>query len=108
MSELISAVKNLQSARASKIQTEHQSTDFSPEPIETKNSEKKQRVRGKRSNPSFEQVTAYIRKDTYLKAKMALLQEGRDFSDLVEELVSAYLRTQTRELPGTRAHAQTK
>lgn len=49
---------------------------------------------GKRSNPAYEQVTAYIRKDTSLKTKIALLQEGntRDFSDLVEELLQAWLR----------------
>lgn len=54
------------------------------------------RPKGKRSDPAFEQVTAYIRKDTYLQTKMALLQEGstRDFSQLVEELLYAYLRTQ--------------
>lgn len=54
------------------------------------------RPKGKRSDPAFEQVTAYIRKDTYLQIKMALLQAGadRDFSQLVEELLCAYLRTQ--------------
>lgn len=49
---------------------------------------------GKRSNPAYEQVTAYIRRDTNLQTKIALLQEGntRDFSDLVEELLQAWLR----------------
>ena len=49
---------------------------------------------GKRSNPDFEQVTAYIRKNTSLATKIALLQEGntRDFSDLVEELLTRWLR----------------
>lgn len=49
---------------------------------------------GKRSNPAYEQVTAYIRRDTNLQTKIALLQEGntRDFSDLVEELLQTWLR----------------
>ncbi|RRR65459.1 MAG: hypothetical protein EI684_23060, partial [Candidatus Viridilinea halotolerans] len=39
---------------------------------------------GKRSNPDYEQVTAYIRRETNRQARIALLQEGntRDFSDL--------------------------
>lgn len=54
------------------------------------------RPKGKRSDPSFEQVTAYIRKETYLQTKMSLLQDGgsTDFSELVEDLLCAYLRTQ--------------
>jgi hypothetical protein len=66
------------------------------------------RPRGKRSDPAFEQVTAYIRKETYLQIKMALLQEGsdRDFSQLVEELLGAYLRTQKYGLSGTRTTGQ--
>lgn len=54
------------------------------------------RPKGKRSDPSFEQVTAYVRKETYRHIKLALLQadDERDFSQLVEELLVAYLRTQ--------------
>lgn len=66
------------------------------------------RPKGKRSDPAFEQVTAYVRKETYLQTKMALLQEGndRDFSQLVEELLGAYLRTQKSGLPATRTAVQ--
>lgn len=87
MSELISAVKNLQSARAAK-------TDFSVPDVSVMH--KTRKLKGKRSDPSFEQVTAYIRKDTYRQTKMALLQENdeRDFSQLIEALLCAYLRTQ--------------
>lgn len=62
------------------------------------------RPKGKRSNPSYEQVTAYIRKDTYRQTKVALLQadEERDFSQLVEDLLCAYLRTQKSALLDTR------
>lgn len=43
----------------------------------------------KRSDPNFIGFTTYIRKDTHLKVKIALLQEakGRELSELVEELL---------------------
>ncbi len=49
---------------------------------------------GKRRNPDFEQVTAYIRKETHHQVKLALLWELKDrqFSDLVEELLSTWLK----------------
>jgi hypothetical protein len=51
--------------------------------------------RGKRSDPAYEQVTAYIRKETYRRVKMRLLaQDGGDFSTLMQELLEGWL---TRE-----------
>lgn len=54
---------------------------------------KRSRQTGKRSDPDFEQVTAYIRRQTHQETKIALLQEGsgRQFSELVEELLSKWL-----------------
>ena len=54
---------------------------------------KRGRPAGKRSDAEFTQVTAYIRKDTHRKAKIKLLEEGqgREFSELVEELVAGWL-----------------
>ena len=64
--------------------------DEKPEPV------KKGRPKGKRSNPDFEQVTAYVRSKTYRQTKIALLQqeELEDFSELVEELLTEWLSTQ--------------
>ena len=61
-------------------------------PVEVKQSKN----RGKRSNPDYEQVSAYIRKNTYRDVKIALLQqaESKDFSDLVEELLVKWLSNQ--------------
>ncbi len=55
-----------------------------------------ERPPGKRRHPDFEQVTAYIRKDTHHQVKLALLRElkGRQFSNLVEELLSTWLKGQ--------------
>jgi len=57
---------------------------------------KPNKTRGKRSNPDYEQVSAYIRRETYKDVKIALLQqsEGKDFSDLVEELLAEWLKVQ--------------
>jgi hypothetical protein len=61
------------------------------------------RPKGKRSHPDYEQVTAYIRRDTYTAVKIALLQEGgdRQFSELVQDLLTEYLTTQGAGNPNT-------
>jgi hypothetical protein len=55
------------------------------------------RPAGKRSDPEYEQVTAYIRRETHKGVKIALLQEGqrREFSELVEDLLSSWLKART-------------
>ena len=55
------------------------------------------RPRGKRSDPNFEQITAYIRKQTHQGVKIALLQEGRsqEFSELVEDLLAKWLKARS-------------
>ncbi len=61
------------------------------------------KCKGKRRDPAFEQVTAYIRRDTHHAVKIALLKESRNrqFSELVEALLADWLTTatQTSELP---------
>lgn len=55
------------------------------------------RPQGKRSHPDYEQVTAYIRRDTHHSVKIALLKEnqGREFSELVEELLAEWVKLHT-------------
>jgi hypothetical protein len=48
---------------------------------------------GKRSNAEYRQVSAYIRKDTHRKVKMALLEEDQEFSELVGRLLEDWLYT---------------
>ncbi len=50
---------------------------------------------GKRSDDEYRQVSAYIRKDTHQQVKLTLLQEEREFSELVEELLSSWLKART-------------
>ncbi len=55
------------------------------------------RPTGKRSNPDYEQVTAYLNKQTNEDARVKLIREGkrRDFSELVEELLQKWLKSGT-------------
>lgn len=58
---------------------------------------KRGRPPGKRTDPAYEQVTIYIRKDTHHKALLVLLQDGkrRQFSVLVEDLLADWLKRST-------------
>lgn len=53
------------------------------------------RPSGKRSDPDYVQTTAYIRGDTYKAVKIALIEEdeGREYSELVEELLANWLKS---------------
>ena len=56
---------------------------------------KRGRPPAKRSDPDFVGFTTYVRRDTHLRAKIALLQEGngRELSQLVEDLIFNWLTT---------------
>ncbi len=51
-------------------------------------------MRGKRSHPDYTQAPAFVRKDTYKAVKIALINDerGLDYSDLIEELLIAWLK----------------
>jgi hypothetical protein len=51
------------------------------------------KVSGKRQHPDFVGLTTYIRKDVHRRVKIALLLEGnnRELSELVDELLAAWL-----------------
>jgi hypothetical protein len=51
------------------------------------------RPRGKASDPAYRQVTVYIRRETHTAARKRLFDEDREFSELVEDLVSKWLGT---------------
>jgi hypothetical protein len=54
------------------------------------------RPSGKRSDPNYTQVTAYIKSQTYRDVKVALLlgEEKQEFSELIEHLLVEWLSTQ--------------
>ena len=81
---------------------EHNEEPKTPvEPPIAKQPKRKGRPKGKRSNPDYEQVTAYIKKETYRQIRIALLEQDntKDFSELVEQLLDEYLRTQNAKNP---------
>jgi len=53
---------------------------------------KKNRAKGKRSNPDYEQVGVYIPKKISLEVKRQLLESDMDFSDLVTQLLGQWLK----------------
>ena len=57
------------------------------------------RPSGKRSDPDYVGFTTYIRRDTHHDVKLALLQEkqGRELSELVEELLTDWLKSRTKK-----------
>jgi hypothetical protein len=59
-----------------------------PEPIIEK---RRTRPRGKRSDPNYEQVGAYIPKTLNKKVKRLLIDEDGDFSDLVTKLLEDWV-----------------
>lgn len=52
---------------------------------------------GKRSDPDYTQVTAYIRGNVHRDVKVALLLEdkGQEFSELINDLLTDWLRLQS-------------
>jgi hypothetical protein len=57
---------------------------------------------GKRSNPEYGQVSAWIRKDTYRAVQDRLFPERREFSDLVQALLEKWLNSSPTMRPRTR------
>jgi hypothetical protein len=54
------------------------------------------RPAGKRTNPDYGQVTAYIPKSLHEDVKIALIKEGgKEFSTLIEELLSEWIQGKT-------------
>jgi hypothetical protein len=58
---------------------------------ETKGREKK----GKSSNPSYVQISAYIKKETRTSAGRILIGSDKDLSDIIEELLTNWIKSNT-------------
>lgn len=88
-------------AAAKQRESETPQTKITPDNLPTP--KKRGRPKGKRSDPDYEQVTAYIKKDTYRQIRIALISspDSQDFSELVEQLLADFLRTQNFKSPRT-------
>jgi hypothetical protein len=63
----------------------------SHEPAPQSNHNNTKRI-GKRRDPNYQPVSTRIRKDIHRKIRVQLVQEDRDLADLLDELLSAWLR----------------
>jgi hypothetical protein len=87
-------------ARSKQAEDEENDTQQEQSPPEPNGQDEQPKGRGrggKRTNPNFVQVTAYIHKDTHKAAKRALLDEDapREFSELVQDLLNDWLKLRT-------------
>ncbi len=48
--------------------------------------------RAKRDDPDYKQALAYVRRDTHKQVMSTLAAQEREFSDLVEELLTKWLK----------------
>jgi len=65
------------------------------EPEEDTPPEEQPKLKGKRNNPAFTQVTAYIPRALHEEVKISLIREGvQDFSTLVENLLAEWVQAQ--------------
>jgi hypothetical protein len=51
----------------------------------------KQRLRGKSADPNYSKVTIYLSNQILQDAKIEALKQGRDLSDIAEELFTKWL-----------------
>lgn len=84
-------------APAPKARRAERRDESTPSPQPAPPSRPRGRPAGKRSNGEYAQVTAYIRRDTHLAVKQALLTDGgtKEFSELVQELLTKWLKART-------------
>ena len=78
--------------------------ETSSEPLSEPEPKRRGRPRGKKSDPEFVSVIAYIRKKTHLQVKRLLLDkeeqgEKQDFSELVQDLLDFWVEIQQGENP---------
>ena len=95
-------LKGSKASKKNKVEKIEEVKPAVTDPAETKDPQvvttstpKKRKSTGKRTDPTYKQVGAYIKKDTYLQIQKLLLDKpDKDFSDLVQELLSDYLDNQ--------------
>ena len=98
----LQAVKQLQNSKEIQIKKTPQNKAFeqSPVKIELKSNgsddataPRRGRPNGKRSSAEFQQVTAYVRRNTYRRVSIKLLDRENkgEFSELIEELLQKWL-----------------
>jgi hypothetical protein len=62
--------------------------------LPTPEASRRGRPRAKRSSDDFAQATAYVKKETYTAVKHLLLDQKKEYSVLVQELLDGWLQGQ--------------
>lgn len=86
--------KELKARNGAKSPSAQSTSNVPTKPQPPTEVKKRGRPNAKRSDPNIIQTTAYIRKETHRNVKRALLddEQERDYSELVEELLAAWLK----------------
>lgn len=87
--------KNLLSESISGLKDATKNATKQPAAKTAKTAEVIEARRGKSSDPAWQGVNIYIRKQTHLDAKRELLGEAADLSDLIEHLLSQWVSGRT-------------
>ena len=74
---------------------EHKSEPLGSQAPESLGIQTPKRLAAKSQDPAFVKLTAYVPKHLHRAAKARLVEQGREMSDLVEELVSDWLQKQS-------------
>jgi len=61
-------------------------------PVQEESKRRVGRPPGKRSNPEYQQVTVLLHGQTYLEARKRLLDERKEVSTLINELLAEWLK----------------
>ncbi len=95
--EILDAAREREPEPDNNIQPEIDMQAIETKSVEPAPKQKLGRPKGKRSDPDYEQVTAYVKKETYTATKIALLSEGnkQEFSQLVQELLEQWLKSRS-------------
>ena len=99
---VLQGAKQLQENKRNGTTEQPQNESFKQSPAQTNlrssgsndaNAPRRGRPNGKRSNAEFQQVTAYVRRDTYRQVSIKLLDRENkgEFSELIEELLRKWL-----------------
>lgn len=85
-----SKFSGLKAMRDRRAQDEEYTSTPTPLPEEPRR--KVGRPPGKRSNPDYQQVTVLLHGQTYLEVRKRLLDERKEVSDLINELLVEWLK----------------
>ena len=64
-----------------------------PEEVPVRSAIKPPRPIGKRQDPRYQQISAYVRRDFYDEIRKRLIGQEKDFSDLLEKWMSEWLQS---------------